>query len=375
MGRGVKASFLPFLVAAILLLAVGCSNALLDYVKKAATEAANPADPIVGLWKYTAAGSSGSLPQSKVISYYANGSFLSSSISGSSGSYTGGNSWGTWALSSGTYTMTNWSVPTSLTDPTPVISTATLSADHSTLSVVKTGASGSTQVFNKVAAPAAADPILGLWQYTATGSSGQLPESAAVSFKTDGSTMGSAIFGSPGNYAGVIYSGAWSVSSGNYTFTVYNAPTSSSDPTPTGAGTGTLSPDHTTFTLVNTGAYPQTMVYKKVGTPATDPILGLWKYTAAGSSGPYLPVSAVTSFDADGSAMSGAINGSPGNYAGSIYSVAWSVSSGNYTVTACNTPTSSSDATPITSTATLSADHTTLTVQTGTSSTAIYVRP
>lgn len=374
MGRGVRASFLPFLVAAVLLLAVGCSNALLDYVKKAATEAANPADPIVGLWKYTAAGSSGSLPQSKVISYYANGSFLSSSISGSSGSYTGGNSWGTWALSSGTYTMTNWSVPTSLTDATPVISTATLSADHSTLSVVKTGASGSTQVFNKVAAPAAADPILGLWQYTATGSSGQLPVSAVTSFKTDGSSMGGWINGSPGNYAGSIGSGAWSVSSGNYTLTACNTPTSSSDATPI-TSAATLSADHTTLTLVNTGAYPQTLVCKKVGAPATDPILGLWKYTAAGSSGPNLPVSAVTSFDADGSAPSGLIMGTSGSYSGVVFSSSWSVSSGTYTLTCSSRPTSPSDPTPITSTVTLSADHTTLTVQTGTSSTAIYVRP
>jgi hypothetical protein len=217
------------------------------------------------------------------------------------------------------------------------------------------------------------DPI-GVWKYTSTGSSGLLPQAAMVSIDADGSCAGAYIYGSSGSFTGATSIGLWSDSSGGYDVSSYSYPISDTDSSPM-TSMGSLSSDNNTLTIVQSGTNASTAVYTRVATPASSPLIGVWKYTSAGSSGS-LPEAAMVSIAADGSCAGAYIYGSSGSYEGATSIGLWSASAGGYDLSSYSYPTSDTDSSPTTSVGTLSADNNTLTIVNSGSnaSTAVYRR-
>ena len=207
-------------------------------------------DPFIGVWKYTSG--TGQVPEAAMVSIAADGSCAGAYIYGSSGSYTGATSIGLWSVSAGGYDLSSYSFPVSVTDSSPTTSVGSLSADHNTLTMVKSGTNASTMVYTRVATPASS-PLIGVWRYTSTGSSGSLlPEAAMFSFAADGSFVGAYTSGSSGSYGGSSAIGLWSVSAGGYDLSSYSLPVSVTDSSPV-TGAGSLSADHNTLTINNSG--------------------------------------------------------------------------------------------------------------------------
>jgi hypothetical protein len=185
------------------------------------TRSAAPAtgDAIVGLWNETSVTPPGSGVNSEVWTCRSDGSMLAGTAAGG-GTFGDGHTtvFGYWTKGTTDYTA-NVYVPGS--GSAAVIETGTVSG--STCTITGPGPSGPcTTDASKVAAPAAGDPVVGLWRLSSITPTPAGVVDGTISFQADGSFSGAqAATAAPYGPGTVCFVGNWSNSAGTYTMNVY----------------------------------------------------------------------------------------------------------------------------------------------------------
>jgi hypothetical protein len=186
------------------------------------TPAGAPAasDAIIGLWNETAVSPPGSGVTSETMSCRSDGSLVAGTAAGG-GTFGNGHTtvFGHWSKGVTDYTASIY-VPGG--GSTAIVETGTVSG--STCSVTGPGPSGPcTTDFSRVAAPAAGDPIVGVWRLAsiAPPPTAGLVDST-LSIQADGSFTGAqAATAAPYGPGTVYLVGNWSNSAGNYALKIY----------------------------------------------------------------------------------------------------------------------------------------------------------